>query len=51
MMAHVPNRHGEPWIIRNRPLELTEGLARGAGFEVLTSRMEPTGIFAVTLAR
>lgn len=51
MMAHVPNRHGEPWIIRNRPLALTEGLAREAGFEVVRSDFEASGIFAVTLAR
>ena len=51
MMAHVPNRHGEPWIIRNRALPLTEGLARDAGFDVVQSRLESTGIFAVTLAR
>lgn len=51
MMAHVPNSHGEPWIIRNRPLALTEGLAREAGFEIVASRLEPTGIFGVTLAR
>jgi SAM-dependent methyltransferase len=51
MMAHVPNRQGEPWIIRNRPLSVTEGYARDAGFTIISSSLEPTGIFGVTLAR
>ena len=51
IMALVPNRFGEPWIIRNRPIEDAERLAREAGFGSIRSTFEPTGIFAVTVCR
>ncbi len=51
LMALIPNRFGQPWIIRNRPLADAERLAREAGFRSVTSRMEPTGIFAVSVCR
>lgn len=50
MMAAVPAHDGRPWIIRNQPLEAAERLAHDAGFTTVVSRIEPTGIFAVSVA-
>lgn len=43
------NRDGEPWEMVCRLIEEVEALARGAGFRVVSSRMEPVGLFAVTV--
>ena len=51
MMAEVPAHDGRPWIIRNRSLDSVESMARAAGFEIVGSKMEPVGIFAVSVAR
>jgi len=51
MMAVVPAHDGQPWIIRNRALANVEAMARRAGFDDVTSAMEPVGIFAVSVAR
>lgn len=51
IMAMVPNRFGEPWIIRNRPIADAERLAHRAGFREVRSTFEPSGIFAVTVCR
>ena len=50
-MAAVPAHEGQPWIIRNQPIATAERLATEAGFTQVSSRMEPVGIFAVTVAR
>jgi SAM-dependent methyltransferase len=42
------NRHGEPWVMECRPLDLVEEWAREAGFVVLESRLEEIGLFGVT---
>jgi SAM-dependent methyltransferase len=52
LIANVlPNRFGRPWVMENRPLATVEAWAREAGFGQLSSRTEPHGIFAVTVAR
>ena len=52
LIANVlPNRFGQPWVMENRPLATVEAWAREAGFRELSSRTEPYGIFAVTVAR
>lgn len=51
LIANVlPNRLGQPWVMVCRPCREVEGYARGAGFQNLSSRMEPIGLFAVTTA-
>jgi SAM-dependent methyltransferase len=47
----LPNRDGRLWVMENRPLPTVETWVREAGFAEVTSRLEPTGIFAVTSAR
>jgi hypothetical protein len=45
----LPNRHGQPWVMECRSVAEVEGYARAAGFRDLTSRLEPFGLFAVTV--
>ncbi len=50
LIANVlPNRFGEPWVMECRALAEVEGYARAAGFRHLASRLEPHGLFAVTV--
>ena len=51
LMTVVPAHDGRPWIIRNRSLATVESIAHDAGFEDVSSKMEPVGIFAVSVAR
>ena len=52
LIANVlPNRDGEPWVMRTRPVQLVESWARDAGFQAVSSEAEPHGLFAVTVAR
>lgn len=49
LIANVlTNRRGEPWIMCTRPLSRLERWAREAGFSLVTSQVEPYGIFGVT---
>jgi hypothetical protein len=51
LIANVlPNRFGEPWVMACRALAEVESYAHTAGFRVLTSQLEPHGLFAVTTA-
>ena len=50
LIANVlTNRNGDPWVMECRSLAQTEGWAREAGFEVLSSRMEPVGLYGITV--
>ena len=52
MIARVlPNRDGQPWIMRRRTQEEMDDLVREAGFEKLQEEIDPWGIFTVSLAR
>lgn len=51
-IARVLNSHtGKPWVMRLRPLELTEAWATDAGFQDLQVQMDDFGIFGVVKAR
>ena len=43
------NREGQPWVMGCRTVEEAEALARESGFEVVSSEVEPVGLFAVTV--
>ncbi len=43
------NRNGEPWVMVCRTVSEVEELAERAGFRVVSSQMEPVGLFAVTV--
>ena len=45
------NRDGEPWIMRRRSQAEMDELVRAAGFEKVEMRIDPAGIFTVSLAR
>jgi SAM-dependent methyltransferase len=47
----LPNRDGEPWIMKCRCAEQLETWARVAGFNNIHSQLEEVGLFAVTTAR
>lgn len=49
----LPDREGEPWRMRCRPVEEAESCAVKAGFaaDAVDSRREETGLFAVTRCR
>ncbi|MFD4768984.1 class I SAM-dependent methyltransferase family protein [Streptomyces niveus] len=47
----LPNREGDLWEMRCRPVELAERWAAQAGFTEVASRREPVGLFTVTTAR
>ena len=52
MIARVlDNRDGKPWVMRCRPQAEMDALVRAAGFEKLETRLDPDGIFSVSLAR
>lgn len=52
MIARVlRNRDGHPWVMRRRTQAEMDQLVRSAGFEKLGMRIEPAGIFTVSLAR
>jgi len=47
----LPNRDGQPWIMKCRPAELLESWAKKAGFNQVESRLEKVGLFSVTTGR
>jgi alpha-beta hydrolase superfamily lysophospholipase len=47
----LPNREGQPWVMRRRTQEEMDELARTAGFEKLSQDVDQWGIFTVSLAR
>lgn len=47
----LPNRDGERWVMRCRPVDEVERWARDAGLTDVSSTLEDVGIFAVTTAR
>lgn len=52
MIARVlPNRDGQPWIMRCRPQAEMDELVRSAGFEKVDMLLDPEGIFTVSVAR
>ena len=52
MIARVlPNREGQPWIMRRRTQEEMDDLVRAAGFEKNEMEIDRWGIFTVSLAR
>lgn len=51
MIARVlPNREGQPWIMRRRTQQEMDDLVRAAGFEKLEMEIDRWGIFTVSLA-
>ncbi|MEM9281507.1 MAG: class I SAM-dependent methyltransferase family protein [Verrucomicrobiota bacterium] len=51
MIARVlPNRDGNPWIMRTRSQMEMDSLVRGAGFENMRTRTDDKGIFTVSIA-
>ena len=52
MIARVlPNREGQPWVMRRRTQAEMDALVRDAGFEKLAMEIDRWGIFTVSLAR
>jgi len=47
----LPNRDGDPWVMKNRPVRLVEEWARVAGFRHVYTKFEPYELFSVTVAR
>ena len=47
----LTNRDGQPWIMRRRTQAEMDELVRTAGFEKLSQRIDPWGIFTVSLAQ
>ena len=45
------HRNGVPWVMRCRSQAEMDGLAAAAGFEKIAQRIEPQGIFTVSLAQ
>ena len=50
LIAALPNRDGQPWIMKNRSVSLVEGWARVAGFSNVKTALEPHGLFSVSVA-
>ncbi|MEK7785113.1 MAG: class I SAM-dependent methyltransferase family protein, partial [Chloroflexota bacterium] len=50
LIAALPNRDGQPWIMKNRSVSLVEGWARAAGFSNVKTALEPHGLFSVSVA-
>ena len=50
LIAALPNRDGQPWIMKNRSVPLVEGWARAAGFSNVKTTLEPHGLFSVSVA-
>ncbi len=52
MIARVlPNREGQPWVMRRRTQEELDDLVAAAGFEKIDMLIDEAGIFTVSLAR
>lgn len=52
MIARVlRNRNGRPWVMRRRTQAEMDQLVHRAGFEKVSMRIDPAGIFTVSLAR
>ncbi|MFT5497576.1 MAG: alpha-beta hydrolase superfamily lysophospholipase [Kiritimatiellia bacterium] len=52
MIARIlPNREGNPWIMRRRTQAEMDALVRAAGFEKCDMHIDPDGIFTVSVAR
>ena len=52
MIARVlPNREGQPWVMRRRTQAEMDALVRAAGFEKVAMEIDRWGIFTVSLAR
>lgn len=52
MIARVlRNRDGRPWVMRRRTQAEMDQLVRSAGFEKVSMRIDPAGLFTVSLAR
>jgi SAM-dependent methyltransferase len=47
----LPNRNGEPWIMKCRTTGTVETWARQAGLRQIESRLEKVGLFSVTTGR
>lgn len=47
----LPNREGEPWIMRRRTQAEMDALVRAAGFEKVSQEIDRWGIFTVAVAR
>lgn len=47
----LPDRNGESWVMKNRPVQLLEHWARMSGFRSIRTRLEPDGLFSVTVAK
>jgi SAM-dependent methyltransferase len=47
----LPNREGQPWIMRRRTQAEMDELVRAAGFAKVSQEIDPWGIFTVSLAR
>jgi len=47
----LPNRDGQPWIMKCRSTAQLEGWASSAGFSQLQSQAETVGLFSVTTGR
>jgi len=45
------NRHGEPWLMKNRLITHAHGWAREAGFSDVKASIEAQHIFSVSVAR
>ncbi len=50
LIAALPNRDGQPWIMKNRSVSLVEGWARAAGFSNVKTTLESHGLFSVSVA-
>lgn len=48
--ASLINREGKPWVMVNRPVADVERWAREAGFGSVSTTLEKTGIFGVSIA-
>ncbi|WP_454726107.1 MULTISPECIES: bifunctional alpha/beta hydrolase/class I SAM-dependent methyltransferase [Cupriavidus] len=49
--ALTSHRAGSAWVMRRRPQAEMDALVREAGFEKIAQRIDPWGIFTVSLAR
>ena len=47
----LPNREGNPWIMRRRTQAEMDELVAAAGFEKISQDIDPWGIFTVSVAR
>ncbi|HTU27723.1 MAG TPA: bifunctional alpha/beta hydrolase/class I SAM-dependent methyltransferase [Pirellulales bacterium] len=47
----LPNRDGQPWVMRRRTQEELDQIVAAAGFEKIAMEIDEMGIFTVSLAR